>query len=236
MNLTTRTLLALALGLCLGSAQALSLKDSETLDKLDQLDRGDQQAVLKQAKQAAKDWKFDEAERLLKQAKVMAYNPAAVKEVESLIATNKQAKADKEKEEQARQSAEEVRKVREKIRAIAAMGNQSSGTSSSGGSNCDRISDYGLNQYCKTGQCSFNEQKLNYFCERVNDEYDAAGYLRSNYSGQAGNNLAGFAYTGTMAYNEGISNDAVYASQSYSGSFSSRKRWIIYYLNGYVLK
>ncbi|BBP44533.1 hypothetical protein [Thiosulfativibrio zosterae] len=234
MNLTTRTLLALGLGLCLGSAQALSLKDSDTLDKLDALDRGDQQAVLNQAKQAAKDWKFDDAERLLKQAKVIAYNPAAVKEVEALIATNKQAKADKEEKE--RQLAAQRQREAEARRVASA----SSASSTGGGVDCDRLyGNYNLQGYCRTKDCSYlsNNSKVHYLCESCFDGSCAYAALYDGFDNKVMKNLAGFAAHGSLIYDEGISKDAVYsANTNHSSSFEARKQWIIYYLNNYTLK
>lgn len=190
--------------------------------------------MLNQAKQAAKDWKFDDAERLLKQAKVIAYNPAAVKEVETLIATNKQAKVDKEERE--RQLAAQRQREAEARRVASA----SSGSSSGGGMDCGALyRNYNLQEYCRTKDCSYfsNNFKVRYLCESCHDGSCAHAALYEGFDNKVMKNLAGFAAHGSLAYNEGLSNDAVYsANTNHSSSFEARKEWIIYYLNGYTLK
>lgn len=100
----------------------------ETVEKLiadNESAKAEQEDLLAKAGQAARDWNFDEARSLLKQAQQKGHAPAEIETVEKLIADNESAKAEQERR------AEEERQAQ--IAAQEAAQRQNAAPSSSGG-------------------------------------------------------------------------------------------------------
>ncbi|WP_223296828.1 hypothetical protein [Thiorhodovibrio frisius] len=134
--------------ICCGTAVAIDRGLYDRYQGYKQYQERGQQELLKQARDAAKDWDFELAEEHLAAARNMAYAPDEIRAVEKLIADNRAAKADKERREreeaerqrraaaEATEAEEQRKREQEEQRRLAARRSYSgsSGGSSGGGS------------------------------------------------------------------------------------------------------
>lgn len=207
-----------ALLLCGGATTAAAFSFEE-MDRIDQAEQGE---LLEAARKAAGQEDFDRARSLIEQARNKRYAPQAVAGVEKLVREAWAARDERlRREEQARLAqaeAEAERRAREQAR-VDGSGNKG------GVLNCAIVSsNYGLWDYCERGRCEgfSGNYPLWTLCEK-ND----AGGLSSNY--------AVWSYL-TKGDPSGFSKDyrAWSAASKQAGSFADRKRFIIFYLNGYI--
>lgn len=107
----------LFLALIVGGRPSLGL--AFDIDDMEKIEKAEQEDLLAKAGQAARDWKFDEARSLLKQAQQKGYAPTEVEAVEKLIAQNESAKAEQdrraEEERQAQIAAQEAEEERQRV-------------------------------------------------------------------------------------------------------------------------
>ena len=198
------------------TAQAFSF---EEMDRIDQAEQGE---LLEAARKAAGQEDFDRAQSLIEQARNKRYAPQAVAGVEKLVREARAARDERlRREEQARLAqAEAERRAREQAR-VDGSGNKG------GALNCAMVSKhYGLWNYCETGSCA-GFSGGNYALWNLCENNDPAGYAGANFPVWhylANGNAGGF-----------TSNHKVWsAAEKQAGSFANRKRFIIYYLRGYI--
>ncbi len=161
----TRTVLfpvVVAAGLSCGTAAALDSNLYNRYQGYKQYQQRGQQKVLKQAREAARDWDFDLAEEHLAAARNMAYAPDEIRAVERLVADNRTAKADKERREREaaerqRREAEEQRQREEQERLAA---QQSYSRPSSGSSSGGSVGWGGVDADCIGGSCGIDTLRL----------------------------------------------------------------------------
>lgn len=189
-------------------------------DDMEKIDRAEQGELLEKAKQAARAEQFDQARRLIDQARNKAYDPKAVAAAETVYGNAKAAYEDRKR----REEQERLARIEAESRAREQAARDASGNA--GGSlNCSAVSgNYGLYRYCSAGDCG--GLSGNYGLYRLCSQDDPGG-LSGNYAvyrylttGDAG----GFAKN----------YEAWSAAKQQAGSFADRKRFIIYYLNGYT--
>lgn len=180
-------------------------------DDLEEVEQMEQTNLLELARQAAKKWKFSKAKDYLDQARNKSYAPDQIKDVQKLIADNRQAyEAKKEKERLAKEREEKERN---------ASGNKG------GRLNCSSVSsDYGLWQYCDHNSCTglSNNYALYQLCQ-----FDDITGLGSNYA------IYNYLKNGDPS---GLSKDynVWLGAKRNAGSYADRKRWVIFYLRGYL--
>ncbi|MDQ2106385.1 hypothetical protein [Azospirillum isscasi] len=212
-TLVQRWLMAALAGLCLcGGTPPVAAFSFDDMEKIDQAEQGE---LLEAAKLAAAAEDFARARALIGQARVKHYAPQAVAEAESTLRQAEAARDERVRREvQARLAREEAeRRAREQANART------------GGANCNAVAtNGGLWQYCTSGSCNgfVRNDALWTLCER--DSY--AGYASNlwvwRYLEQG--DVSGFAKDYPVWS----------AAQKQAGSFASRKRFIIYYMNGYI--
>ncbi|NVK75378.1 MAG: hypothetical protein HWE24_18055 [Oceanospirillaceae bacterium] len=168
----------------------------------------DQQQLLEQAKQAAHSWNFNEAQNYLERAQQKAYSPNAIAQVERVIREERDAYRAKKEADQAEKNAQQE---------LAGSGSRLNCSSFSGNSD--------LFQYCQYDSCSgfVGNYPLYNLCKhdetiQFNNNYKIYSYLKNS-------NVLDFS-----GGNEQL------GAKEYSNSFTDRKRFVIYYLNGYVLR
>lgn len=201
---------------------AISLDDEEE-------DREDVEDYLQRAKSAAKNENFSQAQSLLKKAQSYGVQQDDLKEAEAYAAQKKEAyEARLERERQAKLEAE--RQERERIARLERERErqaQYDASGNKGGSlNCSYVGqDYALYRYCTTGSCdgfagNYNLHRLCAYddADALSGNYNIWRYLKNGESG---------AFT-DYSMRQGAEQNA--------GSFSDRKRFVIYYMRGYIFK
>ncbi len=197
-------------------------------DEMEQIDSAEQDDLLSEAKKAARSWSFGTAESYLKQAEQKGFAPNKVKAVRDLISSARNAKAAKERrEEEERQLAQRQRREREASRrASSARRDQRDASGNMGGTlPCHRVSkDYGLWNYCKTGDCS-----------GLSKNYGIWNLCKNNDPSGLSGNFGVWSYLKT-GNTSGLSKNyrAWRGAKKNAGSFADRKRWVIFYLRGYI--
>jgi hypothetical protein len=213
--------MALLLSLPMTASLAFSLDDLERLERIEQTE------LLDLAREAARNWRFGKADDYLDQARNKGYAPDEIAAVKTLIAENRAAKAEQERhEEEERRKREEQRRLAEQTKRAQEQQAGADASGNMGGAlDCKYVSsDYGLWNYCKTGTCS--GLSGNYGIWSLCENNDFAG-LSSNYG------VWSYLKDGDPS---GLSKDykAWRAAKRFAGSFADRKRFVIYYLRGYV--
>lgn len=194
---------------------ALSLDDDEA-DDIDD--------AIEYAYELASDNKFSKAKTVLNQAMQnvdeadeLSKALSVVKKKHNAYITEQErlAKLKREKEKQARL-------------AQASSNSANYGLSSN---NCYRVSgNYALYQYCTTGSCDgfYNSYAQKNLCK--ND--DPGGF----HSSSRNTNIYLYLKNGGYLSYDHFSNNAAYQSGNFNGSFRERKNFVLYLLNGFVLR
>jgi hypothetical protein len=163
MNSKSMLRLALVAGLVHGAnAGAVDRALYDQYQGYKQRQQRGQQEVLEQARAAARNWDFAEAEKQLATARNMAYTPDDLRAVEQLIADNRAAKAAKEEgervaAERARQEAEAQRQREAQQAQVAAQQaaeaaqRQRAAASSGGGNSASRCVTVTATMVCGLG-------------------------------------------------------------------------------------
>ena len=147
-----------------------------------------QVSVLEQAKKAANDWAFDEAEQLLEQAQNMAYTPKKLKAIESLISKQRLAKSDKERREREAKAEKERQQQLARARQQT-QDRQNSDSSSGGGSPVDYVM-VSFDSVCGFALCINKNLQISGGPGRFSPSYSGA-YLGAIYKGYNGGLAAG---------------------------------------------
>lgn len=190
-------------------------------DDMEKIDRAEQGELLEKAKQAARAEQFDQARRLIDQARNKAYDPKSVAAAETVYGNAKAAYEDRKR----REEQERLARIEAERHAREQAARDSSGNAGGTLSCSDVSKNYGLYNYCTSGSCSGFAG--NYGLYRLCDQNDPGG-LSGNY-GVYSYLTSGNPY-GLKGY------EAIDGAQKAAGSFADRKRFIIYYLNGYVYR
>ena len=191
---------------------AFSIYDDEDED-----DREDVEELLSKAKKASNNQNFSYAYTLINEAKKMGVEYKSIEKTRRYIATqesdyNEELRLKREREEQAR------------LAKIQAKEKYNKSGDKGGSLNCVKVSsNYALYRYCKTGSCDSLSGNYEVYRLCKDDEYSALAYGVYNYL-KNGNpyGLSGY--------------KAQQGAKQNSSNFSDRKRFIIYYLNGFVYK
>ena len=156
----------------------------------------------------------------IKEQKELIYikNEEARKEAEQRAYANKKQK-EREEAEQRRRDAQNARIAADNQRRYDRSGNK-------GGSlQCNRVSgDYGLWRYCESGSC--DGLSSNYGLWRLCQNNETSG-LSGNYG------IWSYLENGNLSAFRG---NAYFGAKQNSGSFADRKRFVIYYMRGYVYR
>lgn len=195
---------------------AISLDDEEE-------DIEDVEDLLKKAKQKAEKGEYGSAKSLIREARKYGVIKSDIDIVYKYVDEKHQAYIARiereEAEEQAKREAEEAARQAELAQErYDASGNK-------GGSlNCNYVSsNYALWNYCNSGSCSgFSSNYALYsLCQNNNTNGVSSNYNVWNYLENGRNSFSGRVYS---------------AAEQNRGSFSDRKRFVIYYLNGYIYR
>lgn len=213
-------LLALAAVSLSSPVQAFSFKDVEKLEA------AEQQELLDMARRAAQQRNFPQARKFIEQARNKGYNPKSIDAAENIYQREYAAHEDqKRREEAARQASaaqeEALRRQAQRQAQVDSSGNKG------GALNCHYVSsDYGLWNYCTSGSCE--GLTSNYGLWNLCRTGDASGLSRNyavwNYI--QGGDASGFA----------SNHHAFEGARQNAGSLADRKRYVIYYLRGYVYR
>lgn len=175
--------------LCLVLCVSISVSALD-YDKYKKRKANQQKSVLSAAKKAAKDWDFDKAEKLLKQAQNMAYTPDKVEAVDALIGSERSAKAKKErKEREAREEKKRQERLAKKRQEERERANRRSYSSSSSSSSSQL--DYVMVEFsstCGFALCSDKNLKISGGPGSFSPSYSGAatGAIHKGYNGLAG--------------------------------------------------
>ena len=196
-----------------------SLRADFGFDELEIIQASEQEELLELAEKAASGNDFAQAGELIQQARQKGYAPGKIKKAEKFVAARKTAyeaeQARIAREEEEKRLAEERRR-RQRYNASGNMG---------GALNCDAVArDFGLWRYCTEGTCDglAADNDLWLLCAQndvnaVSDNYAVWRYLKD---GEA-------LFSDINAYE---------AARQNAGSFADRKRFVIYYLRGYIYR
>ncbi len=207
----------------------LPLRADFGFDELELIQSSEQGELLEKAREAAGSNSFDQAEKYLNQARQKGYAPEEVKEAENFLASSKAAFAAEQariaREEEEKRLAEERRRKQDEAARQARLAQQRYDASGDKGGrlNCNYIfSDFGLWQYCTKGICDglSGDYPLWRLCE-----YDDVGAMSANYE------VWKYLKDGVVSFSDV---EAYRGAKQNSGSFADRKRFVIYYLRGYV--
>ena len=193
-----------------------------SLDTIDD-DEQESEDLLSKARKLAKNESFSKARQMLKEAKRV--QGATQEYQESVAFYNK--KIDAYKERIARQEAQEEAQAEAQRQAALAQEQYDASGNKGGSLSCSRVSaNYGLWQYCNSGSCQGFSANYGMWqlCQNNNanglsDNYGVWNYLTNADASAFGSN--------SQAYQGALAN---------KGSFASRKRFVLYYLNGYVYR
>lgn len=186
-------------------------------------DEQDVRDLLLKAKQSASNEHFSAAREALEEArkidgsnsaeyqKVSAYVGQKIDERDERLERERQAKLERERQE--RMAAE----------AAQRQANYDASGNAGGSLSCSRVSsDYALWSYCTAGKC--DGFSSNYGLWRL-CEHDALDGLSGNY------NIWSYLQNGNTG---GFTGTAYKGAEQNKGSFADRKRFVLYYMRGYV--
>lgn len=157
-------------------------------DKYKKKKKRQQTSVLEYAKKAANDWEFEKADKLLKQAKNMAYAPDKVEAVDELIGKQRFAKSEKERKE--REALAEKKRKEKLARARQRERENQRRYSSSNGGSSSQV-DYVMVNFsstCGFALCSDKNLRISGGPGSFSPSYSGAatGAIHKGYNGLAG--------------------------------------------------
>ncbi len=207
----------------------LPLRADFDFDELELIQSSEQAELLEQARKAADGNEFSKADSLIQQARQKGYAPDEVKEAENFLASRKSAYAAEQariaREEEKRLAEERRRKQEEAARQARLAQQRYDASGNKGGKlRCTSVAqDFGLWRYCTEGTCDGLSEDYNLWrlCE-----YDDVGAMSGNY------NVWRYLKDGVDTFTDDMG--AYQGAKQNSGSFADRKRFVIYYLRGYV--
>ena len=191
---------------------AMSIYDDDDED-----DKEDIQELLTKAKKASNNENFSKAYRLINEAKKMGIEYKKIEKVKNYISRQ-------EDEYNERLRLERQRAEQERLARLMAKERYNQSGDKGGSLNCSRVSsNYALYRYCTTGSCDALASNYEVYRLCKDDEYSSLPYGVFNY-------LKNGEPYGLNGYK------AQQGAKQNSGSFYDRKRFIIYYLNGFVYR
>lgn len=202
-----------------------------SFEEMEELEQTEQGELLELARQASRNENFSGARDYLSQARHKGYAPDEVGAVEQQIAADVQQYQERQRQlraaaEQREREAEQQRLAEAAQRAAEQQQASHDASGNMGGSlQCSYVSaDYGLWNYCNSGDCS--GLSGNYGLWQLCQNNDASG-LSSNFG------IWNYLTNGDPS---GLSSDynAWKAATRFKGSFADRKRFVIFYLYGHM--
>lgn len=218
------TKIAVLILFCSTLAFSLSIKDLDKFDRIDSLD------YVSKAKEKANNEQFSQSYELLKKASSLGLSSSEYKDVEKYIEEKKksyEARLERERLEKERKERARLEKEQQERLAAQRQADYDASGNKGGSINCNYVSsDYGLYQYCSRGSCDGLSDNYNLYQLCKYDDIDALSGNYTVYQYLKGNGNS-YAFTSYNAQN---------GAQQNERSYADRKRFIIFYLRGYIFR